>query len=159
MSETNKYFLLAVTSPFGERENPITGEKEFHPGVDFRPMNLQTHAGISGLINKSQFGEKEGYYIQISRRIKDVLFYSNSFHNAKLLKFAGTKVYKNDVVAVSGSTGNSTGIHIHYEVFTYQNENPFVKELKTKIKHYYNGQRTYFEPLEFMKYLENEGLE
>ncbi len=157
MNEKNKYYLLKITSPFGERESPITGEKEFHPGADFRPMNLQTHAGIGGMINKSQFGEKEGYYIQISKRIKEVLFYSNSFHNAKLLKFAGAKVNKNDIVAVSGSTGNSKGIHIHYEIFTYQNDNPFVKELKTKVKHYFNGKRTYFEPIEFMKYLEKEG--
>ncbi|HOV13029.1 MAG TPA: M23 family metallopeptidase [Spirochaetota bacterium] len=155
----NPYFLLKITSPFGERINPITGEKEFHRGVDFRPMNRETHAGISGLINKSQFGEKEGYYIQISKRIKDALFYSNSFHNAKILKFAGAQVDKNDVVAIAGSTGNSTGIHIHYEVFTYQNDATFVKELKTKIKYHFDGQRTFFEPVEFMTYLEQERLD
>ncbi|HOV13932.1 MAG TPA: M23 family metallopeptidase, partial [Spirochaetota bacterium] len=153
------YFLLKITSPFGERINPITKELEFHTGIDFLPMHLQTYAGLRGLINKSQFGQKEGYYVQISKRIKDVLFYSNSFHNAKILKYAGETVNKNDVVAISGSTGNSTGVHIHYEIFTYQNDNAFVKELKAKIKWYFNGQRTYFEPLEFMKYLEKEGLD
>jgi len=155
----NPYFLLKVTSPFGERISPINGKSEFHRGIDFRPMNLETYAGISGTINKAQIGELEGYYIQIQKRIKEVIFYANAFHNAKLLKSPGDRVVPTDIVAVSGTTGNSTGVHIHYEIFTYQLINSLIKDIKTRVKWFFDGQRIFFDPLEFIKYLEEKHLD
>lgn len=153
----NKYLKLVVTSPFGSRVNPFTGVNEFHRGIDVRPVNLKTYAGIAGEVTKAELGNHgEGYFIQVRGTINEVIFYTNSFHNQRNLLKKGDSVNADSVTAVSGKTGNATGIHIHHEIFTYQLEAKFVKEIiKNGVKTWFdsNENRMFFDPVAFYKYI------
>lgn len=154
----NKYLSLKFSSPFGLRQNPTGDGMEFHRGIDWIPNeNLETWAGLSGRVRLSTFGQREGFFIQIVSEIENMVFYQNLFHNEKLLRNAGDIVESGDAVAIAGTTGNSTGIHIHDEIFTYDIFNKNLQKLRNAgIKEYLltNENRIFFNPIGIYEYLE-----
>jgi murein DD-endopeptidase MepM/ murein hydrolase activator NlpD len=105
-----------VSSRFGMRRHPILGYSRMHKGTDFAaPRGTPILAAGSGTI--TYFGRKGGYgnYVQI-RHNSD---YSSAYGHASRFnrKFrVGSRVKQGDVVAYVGSTGRSTGPHLHFEV-------------------------------------------
>ena len=103
-----------VTSRFGYRKSPFTGRREFHKGLDFASRKgtpimatadgVVTFAGKKGLLGKT-------IVIDHGHGMK-----TRYGHNHKLLKKRGDKVKRWEPIALMGSTGRSTGPHIHYEV-------------------------------------------
>jgi len=103
-----------ISSWFGMRTNPISGRKEMHEGIDFagRPGST-VHAAADGVITWS--GRRGGYgnMVEISHGDGYVTRYA---HNKENLVRVGQRVTKGDAVAKMGSTGRSTGAHVHFEV-------------------------------------------
>ncbi|MCL2775476.1 MAG: peptidoglycan DD-metalloendopeptidase family protein [Oscillospiraceae bacterium] len=104
-----------ISSPYGYRTSPITGQREFHTGVDIpAPYGSNVYAANDGIVLKvSLGGTTYGEYIVIDHGGGMTTLYA---HNSVILKKVGDKVYKGDVISKIGTTGASTGPHCHFEV-------------------------------------------
>ncbi len=103
-----------VTSEFGYRNHPIFKTKKLHRGMDIgAAAGTDVLAGEAGVVLTSGYNSSYGYYITINHGSGYVTLYA---HNSKLLVKSGDKVTRGQVIAKCGSTGNSTGPHIHFEV-------------------------------------------
>ena len=108
-----------VTSEFGMRIHPITGQYTMHTGIDIGvPMGTPVHAAADGVIYFSGWNTGGyGYLVMIDNGTENgksiVTMYG---HNSQLLVKAGEVVHRGDVISLAGSTGNSTGPHVHFEV-------------------------------------------
>lgn len=103
-----------VSSGYGKRTDPFTGKKEFHKGVDFAgKAGSQVLSVGDGIV--SWVGERTGYgnLVEITHGNGYVTRYG---HNKKPLVAVGDTVKKGQQIAVLGSTGRSTGPHVHLEV-------------------------------------------
>ncbi len=103
-----------VSSLFGKRTDPITGKIEFHEGIDFAgKMGSSILAVASGIVTWS--GARYGYGNMVE--INHGNGYQTRYaHNKKNLVVVGQKVEKGQVIALMGSSGRSTGSHVHFEV-------------------------------------------
>lgn len=104
-----------ITSPFGYRTNPLTGKgTEFHYGIDFSASYKQKlYATASGVVTFAGYTSGYGYNIVIDHGYG----YSTRYaHCSKLLFKKGDVISKGDCIALAGSTGRSTAVHLHYEV-------------------------------------------
>jgi murein DD-endopeptidase MepM/ murein hydrolase activator NlpD len=105
---------MKFTSNFGIRSDPFRGTAAFHPGVDI-PCSTGTavYATADGVIDKAERSGGYGNMVEIDhgRGIQ-----TRFGHLSKILVTAGQKVKRGQLIALSGSTGRSTGPHLHYEV-------------------------------------------
>jgi len=107
---------VRVSSPFGMRLHPILGYQIRHKGVDFAaPLGTPVPAGADGVIQK--IGRNGGYgkYIQIKHNDTYSTAYGHLNGYAADLK-VGSSVKKGEIIGFVGSTGRSTGPHLHYEI-------------------------------------------
>jgi murein DD-endopeptidase MepM/ murein hydrolase activator NlpD len=103
-----------ISSQFGYRRDPFTGHGAFHKGVDFAgPRGSRVIAVGPGVVTFA--GVKSGYgnVVEITHPTGYVTRYG---HNSRNLVRAGHSVQKDDPIAVIGSSGRSTGTHVHFEV-------------------------------------------
>jgi len=103
-----------VSSNFGTRLHPISGKKQFHRGVDIpgKEGNLVL-AVADGVVIRSQKAGSFGWMVEIDHGDSYTTLYS---HNRKNLVEVGETVVKGQGIAEIGSTGLSTGPHVHFEV-------------------------------------------
>jgi murein DD-endopeptidase MepM/ murein hydrolase activator NlpD len=103
-----------VTSEMGRRPNPFGSGLEAHSGIDIAvPTGTQVRATGYGTITFSDWEAGYGYLVIIDHGYGYETFYG---HNSRLLFNVGDRVSRGDIIAMSGSTGRSTGPHVHYEV-------------------------------------------
>lgn len=104
-----------VTSEFGYRSDPFTGETRGHTGMDLAvPTGTPIRAALPGTVTVSTYNQGGyGYYIMIDHGDGLSTLYG---HCSQLLASVGRTVEAGDVIALSGSTGRSTGPHLHFEV-------------------------------------------
>ena len=104
-----------VTSEFGNRVDPITGKRKGHGGMDLAvPTGTPIRAALGGTVTVSKYNAGGyGYYVMIDHGNGLTTLYG---HCSKLLAKAGQTVQAGDIIALSGSTGRSTGPHLHFEV-------------------------------------------
>lgn len=103
-----------VTSPFGWRRHPIFGIRKFHTGVDLGGANhTPIRAADSGNVLYSGWYGGYGKVVIVSHGNGLATLYA---HMSKVAASAGDNVSKGDVVGYEGSTGFSTGPHLHFEV-------------------------------------------
>lgn len=103
-----------VTSGFGPRVSPFTGLLAMHDGLDIGAApNTSVQAPASGYVVSAGFEAKMGNVIQVDHGYGIETEYG---HLAKILVKKGQKVKRGDVIALVGSTGRSTGPHLHYMV-------------------------------------------
>ena len=103
-----------ITSSFGYRSDPFTGGGAFHPGLDFRgAYGAPIHAAAEGRV--SFVGQIRGYgnVVDISHGNGLLTRYA---HMSKTMARVGQQVAAGDVIGAIGSTGRSTGPHLHFEV-------------------------------------------
>ena len=102
------------SSSYGWRIDPFTGGKAFHEGLDF-PANMGTpiRAAADGIVSFAEHTPDYGNIVKISHGSGLETRYA---HASKLLVHAGDRVVKGQEVAEIGSTGRSTGPHLHYEI-------------------------------------------
>ena len=103
-----------VTSEFGYRRDPFTGETRGHTGMDLAvPTGTPVRAALPGTVTAAQYHSSYGYYVMIDHGSGLSTLYA---HNSQLLVRVGQTVETGDIVSLSGSTGRSTGPHLHFEV-------------------------------------------
>ena len=103
-----------ISSHFGHRSDPFTGRGAFHAGVDFAgPTGSRVIAVGPGVVTYSGWKQGYGNVVEITHPTGYVTRYG---HNSRNLVRAGQSVQKNDAIAIIGSTGRSTGTHVHFEV-------------------------------------------
>lgn len=119
--QNNQHYLAnlpvrdgTITSHYGYRSDPFNNRVAFHSGMDFSgPHGTHIYAVASGIVSFA--GVKSGYgnVIEISHGNGYVTRYA---HAHRLAAKLGDLVAKDQIVAYMGSTGRSTGTHLHYEV-------------------------------------------
>ena len=103
-----------VSSPFGRRVDPFSGKPEFHKGVDFAAKaGSEVLAVAAGIVTWAGKRSGYGYLVEIDHGGGYVTRYG---HNKKILVRAGERVRRGQVIGFVGSTGRSTGPHVHFEV-------------------------------------------
>lgn len=106
-----------ISSPYGVRKHPILGYSKLHSGKDFAaPTGTPIFAAGSGTITKAQFWSTWGNYIRIKHTGGYETEYAHASRIAPGIK-PGVRVRQGQVIAYVGSTGRSTGPHVHYGVF------------------------------------------
>jgi murein DD-endopeptidase MepM/ murein hydrolase activator NlpD len=120
-----------TTSPFGYRVHPITGAKKLHTGMDFGvPCGTPIRAAGDGIVVTSGWTGGYGNRVVISHgKIKGSSIASTYNHNTKLKVHDGQKVKKGQVISYSGTTGASTGCHLHFEIMKnggYVDPKPYI---------------------------------
>jgi murein DD-endopeptidase MepM/ murein hydrolase activator NlpD len=106
--------ISMISSGFGYRTDPIDGGGAFHPGLDFRgPIGSPIHAAARGTV--SFVGQRSGYgnVVEISHGNGLLTRYA---HMSAQKAHIGQQVQAGDVIGLIGSTGRSTGPHLHFEV-------------------------------------------
>ncbi len=105
----------AITSDYGVREHPIQGVVREHTGIDIgnTPTGTPVVAAADGIVTYAGWLGGYGNCVMISHGEGVVTLYG---HGNKILTSVNTKVKQGDVIMEVGSTGNSTGPHLHFEV-------------------------------------------
>jgi len=113
-----------ISSGFGNREDPISGKRAFHDGADIvAPVKSPVMATADGVVTEARWDGGLGWVVTINHGHGYKTRYG---HNHKLLVKKGDKVRRGDVIALEGSTGRTTGPHVHYEVICNgENVNPY----------------------------------
>lgn len=103
-----------ITSDFGERIHPVTGERTFHNGIDIGiPTGTNLYSAVTGTVTVATYSETAGYYVRIQTETGWVVTF---MHMDSIFVSPGDKVARGDYVGESGNTGRSTGPHLHLEV-------------------------------------------
>ena len=119
-----------ISSSFGMRKHPISGFNKMHKGVDFAaPIGTPIYAGGNGIIEMLGVNGGYGKYIRIRHNNEYKTAYAHLSSYKKGIS-KGVRVNQGDIIGYVGSTGRSTGPHLHYEII-YQNKQ--VNPLKLKL--------------------------
>jgi len=104
-----------ITSRFGERTDPVTGEEgHFHKGLDLAGTKGEAVAAVAaGIVTQAGAHTGYGNLVEINHGNGYVTRYA---HNEKILVKVGQSVVRGQEIALLGSTGHSTGPHVHFEV-------------------------------------------
>ena len=122
MSNTPVYPTLRsarLTSPFGWRTHPETGELAFHHGIDLAPevpgtTGVPIYATQDGIVRRVDTDNSRGNFIEIEHTSDGYM--SHYLHLASFQVSVGQTVTKGQQIAIMGTTGVSTGIHLDFGI-------------------------------------------
>ena len=104
----------SFTSGFGVRSDPFRGSRAMHAGIDLAgPLGTPIYATADGIVGRSEWANGYGNLVELNHGRGIQTRYG---HLSKSLVAAGQRVKRGDMIAMMGSTGRSTGSHLHYEV-------------------------------------------
>lgn len=104
-----------VTSGFGSRRHPILGYRRMHSGMDFgAPYGAPIYAVTDGTIAMAGYNGGYGRFVRINH---DGNLASGYAHMSRIAVTAGQRVRRGQIIGYVGSTGLSTGPHLHYELY------------------------------------------
>jgi murein DD-endopeptidase MepM/ murein hydrolase activator NlpD len=114
-----------LSNGFGNRVDPFTGEKDFHSGIDIStPTGAKVFAPADGVVISCEPRGGYGNAIIIDHKYGVVTRYA---HLDRFAVHPGEKVKRGDLIGFVGTTGRSTGPHLHYEVWVHdQAQNPIL---------------------------------
>jgi murein DD-endopeptidase MepM/ murein hydrolase activator NlpD len=105
---------LSLTSNFGVRSDPFNGGARMHKGVDIPgPLGTPIYATADGIVSRAGWASGYGNLVQISHGNGMETRYG---HMSKLIAAPNSFVRRGQIIGLMGSTGRSTGSHLHYEV-------------------------------------------
>jgi murein DD-endopeptidase MepM/ murein hydrolase activator NlpD len=105
---------VSFTSGFGVRSDPFRGRAAMHAGIDLAgPVGTPIYATADGTVGRSEWANGYGNLVEIEHGRGIQTRYG---HLSRSLVSAGQRVKRGDMIAMMGSTGRSTGSHLHYEV-------------------------------------------
>lgn len=103
-----------LTSSYGMRTHPVLGGRRKHTGIDLAaPTGTPVYATANGVIGRADWYSSYGLFISINHGAAMETRYA---HLSRLAVAAGDNIKKGDLIGYVGSTGRSTGPHLHYEV-------------------------------------------
>ena len=103
-----------VTSPFGVRTDPILGSAALHTGMDFRaPIGMPAKVTAAGVVTRAGWAGGYGRMVEVDHGNGFATRYG---HLSEIDVAVGQKLAAGDVIGKTGSSGRSTGPHLHYEV-------------------------------------------
>lgn len=105
-----------ISSPYGPRQNPFTGEMEHHNGIDITPLTYGNadpiYSSMSGSVIESGHHSSMGNYV----KIQNAQYIITYMHMSKILIGSGD-VATGDTIGFMGRSGSATGVHLHFEVW------------------------------------------
>ena len=103
-----------VSSPFGNREAPTAGASSNHQGIDLAaPEGTPIYASRTGVVTAATYSKSAGYYVSINHGDG----YSSIYmHMTKFVVSKGAAVSAGQLIGYVGSTGISTGPHLHFGI-------------------------------------------
>ena len=105
-----------ISGTYGYRDDPFTGERDFHPAVDISTQKGRpVYATATGRVLSAQRNGNYGNLVEIDHGFDLTTRYG---HLAEFAVSVGDTVQRGDVIGYVGATGRATGYHIHYEVRT-----------------------------------------
>ena len=105
----------SLSSPYGNRRHPVHEETRFHTGVDISvPSGSGVKATAEGIVSFAGWTEHSGNVVVVEHGHGFSTAYA---HGRKALVRVGQRVVRGEPIALSGSTGVSTGPHVHYEIW------------------------------------------
>lgn len=105
---------LALTSNYGVRNDPFNGHARMHKGIDIPgPVGTPIYATADGIVSRSQWVNGYGNLVEISHGNDTETRYG---HLSKLVVAPNERVRRGQLIGLMGSTGRSTGSHLHYEI-------------------------------------------
>ena len=105
---------LVISSDFGPRTDPFNGRASFHPGVDLPgPVGTPIYATADGIVEHAGPDGGYGNMVELDHGKGIQTIYG---HMSKVLVAANARVKRGQLIGLMGSTGRSTGSHLHYEV-------------------------------------------
>jgi murein DD-endopeptidase MepM/ murein hydrolase activator NlpD len=117
-----------VSSPFGKRKDPFNGKWSFHSGADLAaPMRTPIYATAPGVVSFAGWDGGYGKMVEIDHGNGLKTRYGHLF---KVLVKKGQRLKYRDQIALMGSTGRSTGSHVHYEVLLHGKQVDPIKFIK-----------------------------
>ena len=103
-----------ISSGFGHRSSPISGHRQFHKGIDIPGRTNQDIIAVAdGVVSRSETSGHYGWVVEVNHGDGYTTVYA---HNNENIVKVGDVVDKGQVIAKLGSTGRSTGPHVHFEV-------------------------------------------
>jgi murein DD-endopeptidase MepM/ murein hydrolase activator NlpD len=104
-----------ISSPYGRRPSPFSGERDVHSGMDISATpGAPVQATADGVVSYSGWNPQSGYLVVIEHGCGFTTAYA---HNKKNLVKVGQHVKRGETIGQVGSSGRSTGPHVHYEVW------------------------------------------
>lgn len=100
---------IKINSSYGYRKDPFTGKRKFHGGIDLHARGEQVLAMMEGVVVKVGQDKTSGKYVTLRHGNYTVSY----CHLSRVLAAKGTVVRPRDAVGITGSTGRSTGEHLH----------------------------------------------
>ena len=111
---TEIFDLSKITSRYGNRSNPFTGASQFHNGIDYAVANdTPLYAPAAGVVRDNWYDNSGGNQMRIKHDNGITTGYA---HLSAIRKTKGQRVKAGELFALSGSTGNVTGAHLHFTV-------------------------------------------
>lgn len=103
-----------ISSEYGNRTNPVTGEYLMHSGVDIAAdQGTEIRAAYSGIVSEVGSNSVGGNYISLVHKDGSETLYC---HCSKIIAEKGAVIRAGETIALVGSTGRSTGPHLHFEL-------------------------------------------
>ncbi|GMT47744.1 MAG: membrane protein [bacterium] len=104
-----------ISSNFGWRIHPLTGKRTFHAGVDVAAWpGSPVKATADGIVSFAGWSGGSGKLVVLEHGFGFTTGYA---HNKKIIVKVGQRVKRGDIISYVGSTGNTTGPHVHYEIW------------------------------------------
>ncbi len=105
---------VSLSSDFGNRSDPFNGHKRMHQGIDIRgPLGTPVYATADGVVTRAQWANGYGNLVEINHGNGLETRYG---HLSRLIAQPNERVRRGQLIGLMGSTGRSTGSHLHYEV-------------------------------------------
>ncbi len=105
---------VTLTSSFGTRKDPFNGRARMHQGIDIPgPLGTPVYATADGVVQRSEWANGYGNLVEINHGNGLETRYG---HLSKLIAQPNERVRRGQLIGLMGSTGRSTGSHLHYEV-------------------------------------------
>lgn len=107
--------VFSITSGFGVRSDPFQGRAALHPGIDLAgPVGSPIYATADGIVSRSEWNS--GGYGNLVEINHGGGLQTRYGHLSKRIAQPGQRIRRGDLIGLMGSTGRSTGSHLHYEV-------------------------------------------
>ncbi len=106
---------IFITSRYGYRNHPITGKNRFHYGIDLRGKGKNVYSVFSGKVTEVNYGSGSGIHIEITTEYNTEIKIGFS-HLSKIFVADGQNLKPGTIIGITGTTGKSTGEHLHFSV-------------------------------------------